>query len=439
MITIDDLPCLDAVALRAACIEAGLPYDSFAAANSLACSTGCMPGRGWIVVNRDTLDDLDPADSDSFRELVIGEGPLPLTLSKLLIVGHCECVVPGADDQPEAAYLVELADKRWLQWDRGTPISKAYNCRLDSDGTLVTSTLNSGVAWTWQQILTDIWPSSVLGTAPTLPFTPDGTPGTFWWQGEYPLNCVHYLLTRLACTLVYDPIGDDFKIVRQGLQTDASSIAATGLIAIHKAAGDRLHNRDPITGRTAAFPEKIRVEFRVKKPYTDGTLPYYKIDTTVATPAAATVAKGTMLLLQDDMIALWDGASITNAAGLTTRAAERVADWIRKRTYYDTDKLLVFDQIIDFTGALGANWKAVAWDYRDGLKTELRASSVRDRSLEDWTRHETMDTVSTVCPTESATVVTGVAGNGLTQTGNNISLNTNVYAGAIISAFESFI
>lgn len=348
--------------------------------NSFLTSLGGAPGRGALLMMLADLYEGFGVDSlivtpspDKFRDLVITDpyGGKPLTIKDLLIVGCMEAVTPGHKNDPNTLYLVEVADERWLYYDRGKPLEKAYNLRSDADGSLVTDTLNGGVEWTWQQILTDIWPAS-LGTCPTLPFAPDGTPGGFWFHEETPLQAVDYLLTRLCCALRRDPSTGDYTIVQLGHAFDNPAIAV-----LEKHDALRIWDRNPFVSRTGAYPEKIRVQFRVKPPYDDGKPAFYEIDKDV-TPVAAEVAEQTYLLLEDDLAALWDGSNFTNDAALEARADERLEDWTRKRHFCDWSEARTYSGACDLTDALGSNWIRLGWEDRDGrgLQTSIASASV---------------------------------------------------------------
>lgn len=376
-------PADDPAPLFRFCLQHGLPTAHFHLRANSWSNPLTVPGTGTLILPRDTLDSLDLAGGDTFRTLTISDGGNTLKIAKVLIVGHELAATPGYAGDALTQYVVQIADPRWLVWDRGTPVTKSYNLRTDADGSYVTSTLNAGVAWTWQQILTDLWPSSVLGTAPTLPFTPDGTPECFWFQHAYPLNAVAFFLTRLCCGVKYDQVNDVYTIVRMGDTADASAAALTTLTS--KYAGSLVYDGYPVAPYLASLPATIRVQFRVRAPYTDGTPPYYTIDQTV-TPAAPTVNTA-VLNLEDDLTALQTAGSVTNAAALTTRAAERATHWTAKRVNHDTALHREYDGLFDATAAIGCYVAAARWaDFGAGVRTSLAAGTNADRRVEDWQR-----------------------------------------------------
>lgn len=391
--------CLDAADLKRACDDLGLPTAEFwGRANSFSNVLGGMPGRGWILLTRKALDDLEVGGTtDTFQELIISDAERETAYPKVLFTGEAVCITPGGEGDPAAAYCVEIADKRWLHWERGEPLFQAFNCRWDADGEYVTATLNSGTAYTWAQLLAAIWPAE-LGTQPTLPFTPDGTPETFWYQGETKLQAVQHLLTRLCCALHYNQETDVFTIVRLGVVAAATAKTLARLDHL------RLHDLEPQTTQTIQLPEKVRVQHRVKQGYTDGTLPYYTHDVTVD-PAAGDLGDNTYVLLLDDLIALYNGTSITNTALLEARRDERAADFIRFAQYFCRGEWLIYSGHHAFMSVIGAEWNQVVWKevgtsdaLGDGILTEISSGQVNDRRLQDWWRHETADTILGVCP-----------------------------------------
>lgn len=359
---------------------------NFSRANSFTCSLGGAPGRGWLLMLRADLDRLQVGSGqDEYRALSIAlSSGTAITLPKILLTGQMEAVHPGADGDQNTLYVVEIADRRWLEWERGERVHKAYNCRADADGEYLSATLNSGTAWTWAQLLSDLWPSG-LGTVPTLPFTPHGTPGAFIYAGETKLRCVDHVLTRMGCALKYDPVGDSFTIVRIG-ETDDT---ATQLLTRHEPY--RIHDNYTLIPRTMLLPETVTVQF-CRRPLRDGVNPYYTTNVTVD-PAAGPVAAGTVVLLRDDMVVLCDDTGTpTDVVPVEARRDERAADYIRWRRYFDRGELRLYTGGWGLHAVLGARWDAVSWrDVGTGLITEVASGDPDDDTLESWWRHEAQE------------------------------------------------
>ena len=155
----------DPISVRDFCVDKGLRIDHFWGLANHFFSPLTVPGTGKMLVDRSVLKAINLADKDDFRTLSISDNSNDgITLKKVVIVDDPLCVTPGFETDTNAAYLISLSDPRWFHWNRGTPITKNYNLRTDFDGSLVTSTLNAGVAWPWQTMLNDLWPTG-LGTA----------------------------------------------------------------------------------------------------------------------------------------------------------------------------------------------------------------------------------------------------------------------------------
>lgn len=399
---LDGFQCLDPKPVYEYATRHGLRIDHWIGqANAFTNALGGRPGGGKLLMPLSTIQYLDVGDGDAAHELQIlrGPGQSPLKIATVYIVGHCEVCVPGAEDDVDTGYVVEVADKRWHEYHRGQPKTDAYNFR-DDTGSYINDTTEdgAGTAWTWQEIFDDLWPSS-LGAAPTLPFTPHGTPEGLWFYHLNPLQAVDYFLTRLACALKYDPIGDAFTIERLGLTTATSATEFDRLEKLYR--DDLIYDNYQIAGRIASFPHKVRVEFRVKEPYDDGTLSYYTSDYTITDPTVPTANQNTYVFLQDDLYAQYNGTSITNTATLEARRDERGADYVRKRRYHDTGRLLVYKGTHDWTSAIGAYLSACTWEDRGrGLMTTLSAprnGSPAGRSLETWERFDSVDITTEVC------------------------------------------
>ena len=377
--TLDRKLCDDPRHLLQQCAERGLSTAWAGQANLFDCSEGCKPGHGCLILSREDLDALRiTGTADRFRKLVIGKTTFP----KILVSGPAQDLTPGADGDDATAYLLPIADKRWLYYQRGEPVRVIYNWRDHTTGDYQTGTLNSGAAWTWQEIVDDLWPSA-LGAVPDLPFTPDGTPEGFFYHGCSRLEALEDLLIRLACTLRYDLVGDTFDIVRLGDSADADgagdladSLADAGLAILD----DHL-----VFGRTATYPEFVRCEFRVAPVYSNGALPIYSIDTSIAASVPnSAISPGTYVILRDDMYARQSANAVTNVATLTTRAAERAADWLRKRQYHDTQSGQTYSGMAaEWLNALGANVSTVIYeDIGAGMTTRVGSSGVD--TLMEW-------------------------------------------------------
>ena len=350
--------------------------------NHFKLTLGCRPGLGWLLLRRGDLDQLlgPAANLDSS---VQGSGtedkfiPLRLfstadsdrTFDKILLCGHNECISPGDRNNKSSIYLCPIADRRWLYWNRGDTVLKTYNVRSQLDASYIASSLNGGSPWTWQEMIDNLWPSAA-GTAPTLPFTPHGTPEGFWFDEVYRMRAVQFVLDRLACDLKYEPINDEFTFVRLGMIFGEAALAWDRFKDTHKKR--RIWDDNAQRPFSIIRPDNVRVRFRVTVPWDDKRLPYYSKDITVV-PSTGPIGVGTYTVLQDDMYALTTaGTAVTNDVALAARALERAEDYVRVQDEFDRDDFRSYQGLIleDAIEALGETIAGVCWE--DRAKTDKR-------------------------------------------------------------------
>lgn len=358
---------------RQSCDERGIPTDHWwGKANYFELPLGREPGRGHILLRKSDLDALDRTGDHNLR--VIGETTRSvLTLTRITLL-HAECITPGSSADDNAVFLCEIADRRHFL--AKVPLDAAYNVRDPDGGAYLTPTLNTGVAWTWQEIVQDLANTLGIGTL-TLPFTPDATPHNLSYFAGSAWDALCDVLNRLACAVKYDPTDDTFSVVRLGDVDIAASVAVENL--------DRrrtwdTYDEEPLR---AWRPEFVRVYFLRRPQPTGGTSPYYSVDVTLDPEDG--VEPETYVTLYDDLTAEGDTGSPSNAAALSTRAAERAADWLRKEEGYVRRLIRVYrdfrPQMV--SSVLGSTAGAVALDDRGGLMgTVMRCRP--DERLEAW-------------------------------------------------------
>jgi hypothetical protein len=92
----------------------------------------------------------------------------------------------------------------------------SYNYR-DGAGVFYPSSLNTGVAWTWQEIVTDLWGkyATPFGstTAPQFPATPAGTPEGFAFQGVDVWTALNRVVRAAGYVIRYDPTNGQVSII----------------------------------------------------------------------------------------------------------------------------------------------------------------------------------------------------------------------------------
>lgn len=363
--------CADPQTTLRACRDLNYPSDWFPRANTFTVSLGEAPGRGWVLLRRGDLDLID-ATADHTLTLFDQVGNRH-TFTRLTLLG-AQTLVPGAPDDPQAVQLCEVVDRRYHL--ARIPVNSAYNLRHVSTGEMLDESLNAGSPWTWAEVIEDLWDLLDAGTVPSLPFTPDGDPENLVYWGGWAWASVCDVLARIGCAVRY--WDDTFTFVRLG-SADAPSDAEADRLATR---GALTWNSDPTDPARAWRPEKVRVRFARRPVPEDGSSPVYVVDVTLA--ATTGVETGSVVQLDDDMAAEGASGTPTNSADLTTRAAERAADWLRKRGTGDTPQLIVYRDFQPNAGTLlGSLRSAVAFDERSGSRTTVRSGPGAE--LERWT------------------------------------------------------
>lgn len=354
-------------------------------ANSYRCQSGPAPGRGWLLMLRRNLDALD---KDGLHTLTFDDGVGVGRQAEIqdLVFIRARNVSPGFPADPDAAYLVEVADARYLAQNVffANPINKQYNVRAPSAGqTYYTDSLNAGVAWTWQTMLDNLWAAvnvPQLGTSPVLPVTPDGAPEGWKFIGTPAWEAYNQVLERIGCVFTLDPtVSQSGAVVQLGA-------ASTALTTAQTAFADRLLLDDEVIESVRGkVPAKVRVFFhRFHTHYGTeqttiataaqwSTTPVQVVD--VTDPGATVgVQLNSFAALYDDLPAIVDfSGTVTNSAALTTRATERAADYYRQVNTGGDLLHKTYSGIINDDGFLpGPRLAGVAWLlFSDGYKTEV--------------------------------------------------------------------
>lgn len=368
-------PCLDPAALLRECLDRGLPSSAWEGkANVYRVQNGREPGRGHLLLTR---ADLDAIDQTKAHDLEVFDGSHPkITLKKITLLSAV-CVLPGADADPDAAYLCEVADRRHFL--ARIPVDRAFNLKK-ADGTgHLSATTNSGTAWTWQGVASTLVTALGLPTL-TIPFTPHGTPENLAFYGGWAWAALNDVLDRLAVGLDYDPTADTFSLVRLG---GASLSEVEDVPELKRLLPDRVWDGRPYDPARAWRPEKVRVRFPRRPLPTGGTSPFYAKDVTLG--AKAGVEAGTYVQLDDDLTAVGATGTPSNASTLDARAQERADDWLRKRLKYDRPAQIVVAGHPAAAGKeiVGKWYGRAAWEDRGaGMKAEVGAAP--DGALERW-------------------------------------------------------
>lgn len=346
------------------CVINSAEYQALGAArkaNGYWCPVGPMPGRAWLLMLRSAVAAIA---NGSAHTLTFAQGTSSAALTGLYF-DKAERLSTGGTGEADAVYLAEFVDVRGIAQKFSDTGTLNLNCRTYAwSSAHFSSTIGFGGPKSWQELVTAIWNTlpSVMGTAPTLPYSPHGTPEDIRFWGQNSWDALHQVLEKLNCTTAYNPISGTFSYVQLG---DTQSLPSSGL-------GTPLWDGEPFDANALDIPETIRVYFPVNyksygqerdvEPSSNWTVEpdaaVYKIDTATGVSGVVT---GTVLSLWDDLPRLLDeNNSVTNASALTARAAERTAKWV---TEHQADMLHRV-----YAGPLatilpGAQNKAVFWHH----------------------------------------------------------------------------
>lgn len=357
---------IDPLTLREECLSLELPLTPWwGKANYFRCPLGEEPGSGHVLLRRRDLDALDINAGQAL--LITRTSGDTFTFANLFILSAV-CVTPGRDEDPDAAYLVELTDRRWFLREF-TQISAGYNLRNGySGGDYHPATENGSVPWTWATMAEDVWGEATTDAWPGLPYTPHGTPEDWEFNHESAWTALHRILDRINCAVRYDPTLATFAIVKLST-ADAAALAATNALKARGVTWDA----DPYEP-ASRLPAAVVVAFRrFPRPGAAGSR-YYEVEVPDPNPVAGQQA-GSKGRLFDDLLALGFQGTPSNAAALSARATERAGQWYAARRQQPPRLLSLSGFPDDLADLLGTYWGELAvGDRGRGLMTELRAA-----------------------------------------------------------------
>lgn len=383
--------------------DGALPTDFWGKATSYTCSRGRTPGSAWMLLERSDVaaikdsgekvdllwyyydsDDTSITPDSQPSSTSSSSNGVALRVRNLTLVA-ADCMsrsYPGTDG---AVYLAEFRDVRHL-FQRLHFTSKRYNCR-ESCGTYEATTINAstGVAYTWQEMLDELWellPAAYRNvTTPTLPYTPMATPENYEFIGMSPWEAIHQILWDISCTTAFDPTkanaDNPFKYVKYGTSQSGYDSA----IAVLE--NDRVFDFDPITPEVSYIPEKIDVVF--DDPTSEAGYETITVDTNNVNAIAGTkiAIKANMLNCDDD-----DVVTIQDIAG------ERADNYVDKLELSDVRVKIKFDGII--TSLLpGTQVKSVTWsNYGEVHEYGGTNTEITNEADMPPTRKDVVDTAS---------------------------------------------
>jgi hypothetical protein len=184
-------------------------------ANSMFVPNGRWPAAGWVIVKRGDYNKINQYSTSIALNMTDVQTGASVTLQSLIIV-QARCVTRGIMADPNALYLVEIADRQkivynpWFQF----PINKQYNVRSPAyDGSFYAASSNpanvvAGIAqpWTWDQMVGDVWNqmATFLGPYPHLPAFLADTPENWSFPGVGAWEALNLILEALGLTIGAD-------------------------------------------------------------------------------------------------------------------------------------------------------------------------------------------------------------------------------------------
>lgn len=368
---LNGLECWNADALVEECAAEGIDTSEWIGKpNSYRTTNGATPASGYVLLTREQVDTFSASGSTPFLTLEFIEEQFIVTLPSVVFVRALNLTSGAPSDDPKAAYLVELSDKRWLA--RYSNVSAAYNV-LPGDGFVPGTILGD-----WVGYIQSMWEAiGILGDFPDLPEDVEFTDGPIHriLPNVNALLALEATLNILGCTLVYNPVLDEFGIGEFGNQDDIDDL--NNAIAAWDNIRPPLVHRAPIENAGVKSPALLRVVFPSRdwtysnlSPLYPTTQDEWQLKSTHSELVAGGGAFGE-LPIYDDMPAVFNSdGTLANQGQLSVRAQER------GNAYRKASSLNLMHRI--YSGLCNGDFKtsgalsALAYfDIGHGLKTQI--------------------------------------------------------------------
>lgn len=325
---------------------------NFSRATSFTNPLGPEPGRGWILMLRADLDEIDrDADQELIFEFEQEDGTIEQRkLYKIIVASEPLCVTPShTADDPDAIYLVEVADRRHLINSRQLQVATFNNYDFTN---------------TWQQAITELW--GLVGThlgqasVPTLPITPPGTPINLNFIGESAWIELNRILVFLGLALRCNPMEPDiqFTIVQIG----AAQADTDAVITALEASNRKIHDAEFVDVVRSRHPAGVRVYF----PQHPEREPRNPVFVDVANPVMTGTPQPNLYIPVFDNTFAQHAAdgTVLNQTALNTQAQSRATDYFRMIEEGGRRQWKRFSGLAELIP--GANIKTVMWAHMPG-------------------------------------------------------------------------
>ena len=423
------------------------PRDFWSRANSLSCPIGPDPGTAWFLIERRQLNLLD---TNVMHSVEWNDGVNKFETSATLVMVRAITMNRALAGDKNAARLVEFKDKRLLM--KASSINSQYNVRVPAPSATSGATqyypesLDTGSLWTWQTMLNDIWDNlpSIAGTAPTLPYGPDGSPVGWRFIGQSAWDSLHAVLDKVGCTTSYDPIEDVFTYVRLGT-------AQAGLQKQFDQLRSRLmYDYDPADDlHLGHMPETVRVWFKRRELYhgaEDDTsrTGNWEMEPVVSKDYSTGLSgalSGSVVNVWDDLPALVDTSGTnSNASDLQTRADEIGSNLTNIIDVSDERLRKMFSGLVNFQiGSQISEWRWRDFGDSTGLVTEVFRGPTARADRESGLRNDPTGLDASYPPLWPRLAQTVQVNDGASSTGASISANSDgLFPGFVLRWIGSY-
>lgn len=317
---------------------------------------------GYLLMTKKDIDSLSRSATNTLK--IEQPSPLPTLEFKNLLIVHGEAAFNATEDD-DLIYAVEIADRRWFGSNEYYSVDfeddsvQVFNLPAEMyPGEYYADSINGGIdPWTWQEVVTELWPTWLSSTAPTLPYTPDDEPVGFDFRGMGAYEAIGIVMDRLGCAISYVPSTGEYRIVRVGATSSLTNAEGYKIEQYKKYLEDELLYIDP-TISLAPAGTVVNFHKLSNQPGSENTFPKNSGDQWLTDciyskrndadeenlGEDATVMSGVYAQLWDDLPATVDfDGTVTNTTELATRALERHdnfysqlhdADTIYRRVYF---------------------------------------------------------------------------------------------------------
>jgi len=397
---LDGIPCLLPDSSVDWAAQNGLPSPVPGNAISFILPRGRHYGRGHVVMLGKHLPALVDRNSFvhtlTFRDTYTGE----VKIEKLAVV-RIQATTGVTTRTDETAYLVELADQRWL--GRYSAINAGYNVRSfrvsDSGGAAVyySATANGSVPWTWKQIVTKLWAElpTAFGALTDSGVYPASPPENLHWRGVSAWEALCALLD-ISGNVIVRKLDGSFEIV--SMSVDQTTGMETP--AIRNRIWMPTNDLMPVAFLPAVVKVYFPTDYYAFQAYSDTEVvagqdafrlkPLYELSVSTASVLSTTaqiadsIIPGTTLPLHVPQTARYrDDGFLLNHSSLNTFATQLVTRYLKAMEWKTTGTITDFHSIYHgFEKALlpGNQTEAVAWYLgAQGSKTEVLLSPLEYR------------------------------------------------------------